>query len=54
MYRMTQQESFTKIIIRILQNIGKKKSGQKVTIKQSHGGSGKQARAVIDGLKLML
>ena len=27
------------------------KSGQKVTIKQSHGGSGKQARAVIDGLK---
>ncbi|WP_336784809.1 sulfate ABC transporter substrate-binding protein [Paenibacillus sp. MMO-177] len=27
------------------------KTGQKVTIKQSHGGSGKQARAVIDGLK---
>ncbi|NMO13281.1 sulfate ABC transporter substrate-binding protein [Pyxidicoccus fallax] len=27
------------------------KSGQKVTIKQSHGGSGKQARAVIDGLE---
>lgn len=26
------------------------KTGQKVTIKQSHGGSGKQARAVIDGL----
>ncbi|MBZ4420092.1 sulfate ABC transporter substrate-binding protein [Myxococcus sp. RHSTA-1-4] len=26
------------------------KRGQKVTIKQSHGGSGKQARAVIDGL----
>lgn len=25
-------------------------SGQDVTIKQSHGGSGKQARAVIDGL----
>ena len=25
-------------------------SGKKVTIKQSHGGSGKQARAVIDGL----
>ena len=42
MYRMTQQESFTKIIIRILQNIGKKK-WTKVTIKQSHGGSGKQA-----------
>jgi sulfate/thiosulfate-binding protein len=27
------------------------KSGQKVTIKQSHGGSGKQARSVIDGLE---
>jgi sulfate transport system substrate-binding protein len=28
----------------------KKEKGQDVTIKQSHGGSGKQARAVIDGL----
>ena len=28
----------------------KEKTGQTVTIKQSHGGSGKQARAVIDGL----
>jgi sulfate/thiosulfate-binding protein len=28
-----------------------KKAGQKVTIRQSHGGSGKQARAVIDGLE---
>lgn len=28
-----------------------KKTGQRVTIKQSHGGSGKQARAVIDGLE---
>ena len=27
------------------------KSGEKVTIEQSHGGSGKQARAVIDGLQ---
>ena len=27
-----------------------KKTGDKVTIKQSHGGSGKQARSVIDGL----
>ena len=27
------------------------KTGQKVTIRQSHGGSGKQARAVIDGLE---
>lgn len=29
----------------------KEKSGQDVIIKQSHGGSGKQARSVIDGLK---
>ena len=28
-----------------------KKSGQKVVVKQSHGGSGKQARSVIDGLE---
>src|SRR6185369_2402257 len=27
------------------------KNNQKVTIRQSHGGSGKQARAVIDGLE---
>ena len=27
------------------------KTGQKVTVNQSHGGSGKQARAVIDGLQ---
>src|SRR6266446_5482828 len=26
------------------------KTGDKVTIKQSHGGSGKQARSVVDGL----
>jgi sulfate/thiosulfate transport system substrate-binding protein len=29
----------------------KRKTGEAVTIKQSHGGSGKQARAVIDGLE---
>lgn len=29
----------------------KKETGQRVTIEQSHGGSGKQARAVIDGLE---
>lgn len=28
-----------------------RKTGQPVTIQQSHGGSGKQARAVIDGLE---
>ena len=27
------------------------KTGQKVTIEQSHGGSGKQARTVVDGLE---
>ena len=29
----------------------KRDTGQQVTIKQSHGGSGRQARAVIDGLE---
>src|SRR4051794_8514718 len=29
----------------------KAKTGQSVTVQQSHGGSGKQARAVIDGLE---
>ena len=29
----------------------KKQTGEAVTIQQSHGGSGKQARAVIDGLE---
>ncbi len=29
----------------------KEKTGQKVTVNQSHGGSGKQARAVMDGLE---
>lgn len=29
----------------------KKESGEDITIKQSHGGSGKQARSVIDGLQ---
>lgn len=29
----------------------KKQTGEELTIKQSHGGSGKQARAVIDGLE---
>ncbi len=29
----------------------KGKTGQTVTVRQSHGGSGKQARSVIDGLE---
>ncbi|RYG10083.1 MAG: sulfate ABC transporter substrate-binding protein, partial [Burkholderiales bacterium] len=32
------------------QKYWKAKAGQDVTIKQSHGGSGKQARSIIDGL----
>ena len=31
-------------------NYWKKRTGQTINFKQSHGGSGKQARAVIDGL----
>lgn len=33
------------------QQYWEKETGQRVTIKQSHGGSGKQARGVIDGLE---
>ncbi|NSL53285.1 sulfate ABC transporter substrate-binding protein [Calidifontibacillus erzurumensis] len=33
------------------QEYWKNKTGQEVTIKQSHGGSGKQSRSVIDGLE---
>ncbi|QDU29594.1 Sulfate-binding protein precursor [Anatilimnocola aggregata] len=32
-------------------DVWKKQAGQDVTVEQSHGGSGKQARAVIDGLE---
>lgn len=40
-------ESYNKIF----QDYWEKKTKQKVTVQQSHGGSGKQARAVIDGLQ---
>ena len=36
---------------KLFENYWLKEKGQKVTIKQSHGGSGKQARSVIDGLE---
>src|SRR5690606_180131 len=36
---------------KIFQKHWKEKTGEDVTIRQSHGGSGKQARAVIDGLE---
>jgi sulfate transport system substrate-binding protein len=35
----------------LFQNYWKQKTGQDVTVKQSHGGSSKQARAVADGLE---
>lgn len=35
----------------LFQREWKAKTGQSVTVRQSHGGSGKQARAVIDGLE---
>lgn len=35
----------------VFQKYWEKETGEKVTIQQSHGGSGKQARAVIDGLE---
>ena len=34
-----------------MRSTGEEETGDDVTIKQSHGGSGKQARAVIDGLE---
>lgn len=36
---------------RAFANHWKSRTGQEVTIKQSHGGSGKQARSIIDGLE---
>ena len=42
--------SFIRSITKPLPITGKKQSGDDVTVSQSHGGSGKQARAVIDGL----
>jgi len=39
-------DDYNKVFVRYWEG----KSGQKVTIRQSHGGSGKQARTVIDGL----
>jgi ABC-type sulfate transport system substrate-binding protein len=41
--------SFIKITIRFFLQTGRKNS-EDISIKQSHGGSGKQARAVLDGL----
>jgi ABC-type sulfate transport system substrate-binding protein len=48
---MTRHANYLKITIDYFLNITLKKNGVKVNILQSHGGSGKQARAVIDGLR---
>ena len=42
---------FYKDYNKLFQSYWQKKSGQAVEIKQSHGGSGKQGRAIIDGLE---
>jgi len=42
---------FYQEVNRVFIKAWKEKSGEEVVIRQSHGGSGKQARAVIDGLK---
>jgi sulfate transport system substrate-binding protein len=46
----TIQQNFMKNSTQALHLLEKEK-GQKVTINQSHGGSGKQSRSVIDGLE---
>ena len=51
MFHMIQRVSYIKISIKTLRSIGKEKHGQTVNVKQSHGGSGSQARSVIDGLE---
>ena len=51
MFPMIQHVSYIKILIKILQKYWKEKHGQTVNVKQSHGGSGSQARSVIDGLE---
>lgn len=45
------RELYTEINSAFAEQWKKQHGGQEVTIKQSHGGSGKQARAVIDGLQ---
>jgi len=43
--------SFIRITMKHSENTGKEKTGKDIVIQQSHGGSGSQARAVIDGLE---
>lgn len=50
MYHMILQENYTLSLMKVSQSTGKKKTGQDVTIDQSHGGSGSQAQAIMGGL----
>ncbi len=47
---MTRLVNYMTISIKNSALYWKKSTGQDINYKQSHGGSGKQARAVIDGL----
>ena len=49
--RTTRRASSTRSTTRSSRSTGRRRKGEAVTINQSHGGSGKQARAVIDGLE---
>ena len=51
MPRMTSPAKYSKISIQPLPLTGKKTTGETVIIKQSHGGSSKQARSVLDGME---
>ena len=48
---MTSPAKYSKISIQPLPLTGKKTTGETVIIKQSHGGSSKQARSVLDGME---
>ncbi len=45
------RELYQRLRRRLRQAYWKEKTGEAVTVEQSHGGSGAQARAVIDGLQ---
>ena len=51
MYHMIPQENCTNLITKFFRNTGKKKQEKILDIIQSHGGSGKQALEVVNGLQ---
>lgn len=51
MYHMIQQENYIQNLMIVFIKYWKDKTGQDVTINQSHGGSGAQAQSVIGGLE---